>query len=238
MTDLWSLDSRQHLQYFFTLLDNHTPFCLIRPSDGEYYVLIGRDFNNIDNWHFNGTGTLKDDLSKQLHIASANSNTYIGIPCQNCNAEIMAYYMNTFNMNHSKTTFANIVCNSNWNTFVHKFKNDHIPFYYIGPKITSSTHTFTIMGHFEVDPFLVNKWDTEKKEVTDALFSWISSRSGIFCFSVGPISKIWASQAFEAYPSNTYLDIGSAFDYDLKGSSNRVYTNSTSYFSQLDCKFE
>jgi len=238
MTELWVLNNRQHLEHFFTLLDNHTPFCLIRPSDGEYGVLIGRDFNNIDDWYFNGTGTLKDDLFNQIRIASTNPNTYIGIPCQKCNREIMMYYMNTFNMNKSTTTFANIFCNSNWQPFTNKLKNSHIPIYYIGPKITSTNHLFNIVEHFEVDPFLVNKWDEQKAEVTSSLLSWISSRSGIFCFSVGPISKIWASQAFELYSTNTYLDVGSAFDYELKGASNRIYTIPNSYFSQLDCKFE
>jgi hypothetical protein len=146
--------------------------------------------------------------------------------------------MTTFNMNKNKTTYANIFCNSNWNVFVNKFKDNNIPFYYIGPKITSTTNALSIIEHFEVDPLLVDKWDTEKIALTTLLMTWIHSRSGIFCFSVGPISKIWASQAFETYPSNTYLDVGSAFDYELKGSSNRVYTVPNSYFSQLDCKFE
>jgi hypothetical protein len=211
---------------------------VIRPSDGENGVLIGRNFNNIDDWHFNGTGTLKEDLSNQLHIASKNSNTYIGIPCQICNKDIMMYYMNTFNMNRLRTTYANLFCNSNWQPFITKLKDNYIPIYYIGPKIISTTHSFNIVDHFGVDPFLVNKWDTDKLEVTISLLSWISSRSGIFCFSVGPISKIWASQSFEKYPSNTYLDVGSAFDYELKGTSNRHYTIPNSDLSQLDCKFE
>jgi hypothetical protein len=237
MTDLWSLDSRQHLQYFFTLLDSHIPFCILRPGDGEYSIIIGKELTTIDNWHFNGTSVLKDDLTKQLHIASINPNTYIGIPCQGCNRDMMNYFMTSFNMNKNKTTYANVFCNSNWKTFINKFKDNNLPFYYIGPKITSTTHTLTIIEQFEVDPLLVDKWDTEKTVLTTLLMTWISSRSGIFCFSIGPISKIWASQAFEAYPSNTYLDVGSAFDYDLKGSSNRIYTDPTSYFSQLDCKF-
>ena len=235
---MFELNSKQHLDIFLNFIEQRSPFCLIRPSDGEYYVLIGKNFNNIDNWHFNGTGSLKDDLSNQLHIASKNPNTYIGIPCQGCSREIMNYYMGTYNMNKLTTTFANIFCNSNWLKFTNTLKDNNTPIYYIGPKIISTGHRFNIVEQFEVDPFLVNKWDTEKDEVTSNLLSWISSRSGIFCFAVGPISKIWASKAFEMYSYNIYLDVGSAFDYDLKGDSNRLYTVPNSYFSKLDCRFE
>jgi|LauGreDrversion4_2_1035121.scaffolds.fasta_scaffold277838_2 hypothetical protein len=235
---MFELNSKQHLDIFLTFIEQRSPFCLIRPSDGEYYVLIGKKFNNIDNWHFNGTGSLKDDLSNQLHIASKSPNTYIGIPCQDCNREIMYYYMETYNMNKSTTTFANIFCNSNWHKFTHTLKDNNTPIYYIGPKITSTNNKFNIVEHFEVDPFLVDKWDIEKNTITASVLSWISSRSGVFCFSVGPISKIWASKAFELYSSNIYLDVGSAFDYDLKGGSNRLYTVPNSHYSRLDCRFE
>ena len=235
---MFELNSKQHLDIFLNYIEQRTPFCLIRPSDGEYYVLIGNTFNNIDNWHFNGTGSLKDDLSNQLHIASKNPNTYIGIPCQDCNREIMVYYMTTYSMNKSNTTYANIFCNSNWHKFTNILKDNSVPIYYIGPKITSTDNRFNIVEQFEVDPFLVDKWDAEKDTTTANVLSWISSRSGIFCFSVGPISKIWASKAFEMYSSNIYLDVGSAFDYDLKGSSNRLYTVPNSHYSRLDCRFE
>jgi hypothetical protein len=235
---MYHLDSKQHLDIFLNYIHERKPFCLIRPSDGEYYVLIGRNFNNIDDWHFNGTGSLKDDLSNQIHIASKNPNTYIGIPCQVCSSEIMNYYVKTYNMNKDTTTYANIFCNNNWNKFTTTLKFNSTPIYYIGPKVSSNNHKFNIVEQFEVDPFLVNKWDTEKETETEKVLSWISERKGIFCFSVGPISKIWASKAFENYSSNIYLDVGSAFDYDLKGGSNRLYTESNSYFSRLDCKFQ
>ena len=105
---MFSLNSIQHLDVFINFIKERKPFCLIRPCDGEYYVLIGRNFNNIDNWHFNGIGSLKDDLSNQLYIASKNSNTYIGIPCPCCNQEIMNYYISTYNLRNENTTYANI----------------------------------------------------------------------------------------------------------------------------------
>jgi len=235
---MFSLNSIQHLDVFINFIKERKPFCLIRPCDGEYYVLIGRNFNNIDNWHFNGIGSLKDDLSNQLYIASKNSNTYIGIPCPCCNQEIMNYYISTYNLRNENTTYANIFCNNNWKKFINTFKDNQLPIYYIGPKITNITHKFNIVEQYEVDQFLVDKWDTENTTVTNDVLKWISLRSGIFCFSVGPISKIWASKAFEQYNSNIYLDIGSSFDYDLKGESNRIYTHSNSYYSQLVCKFQ
>lgn len=232
-----SLDSKEHLDIFINFIKKRIPFCILRPGDGEYYILIGRDFNTIDNWHFNGKGSLKDDLFNQLHIASKNPNTYIGLPCPCCSKNMLTYYKSTFSLKETNITYANVFCNNNWHKFIDTFKNDKIPFYYIGPKILSTTHKLNIIENFEIDQYLVNTWDDNKQEITDNLLSWISSRSGIFCFSAGPITKIWASMAFEKYNTNIYIDVGSAFDYDLKKGSNREYTISNSYYSKLVCKF-
>lgn len=186
---MFQLNSKEHLDIFIKFIEERRAFCLIRPSDGEYSVLIGNKFNNIDDWHFNGTGSLKDDLSNQLHIASKNTNTYIGIPCQGCSREIMDYYMRTYNMNKLTTTFANIFCNSNWLKFTNTLKDNNTPIYYIGPKITSTGHRFNIVEQFEVDPFLVNKWDIEKDTITSNLLSWISSRWNIYVLPLAPYQK-------------------------------------------------
>lgn len=230
-------NSLQHLFEVLKKIHMQESFCIIRPSDGEYMVLRGDNFNNIDNWHFNGVGSLKKDLAEAIEKAAKTPNTYIGIPCPCDNVEIMTYYCQTFGITKENATYANLFCNRNWEFFMQYMKADQKPFYFIGPKIQNPNHGLNIQGHFETDEFLVNQWDEQKEKVTNNLREWMKGKQGLFCFSVGPIAKIWASELFCEFPSNCMLDVGSAFDKFLKGSSNRDYANKVR-FHDLVCDFK
>jgi hypothetical protein len=229
-------NSIEHLNLFLDKIINSEPFCVIRPSDGEYKVLQGDNFNNIDNWHFDGKSSLKDDLFNSIMISASENNVYIGIPTPSDSQEICDYYRNTFSLKHTNTTYANIFCNYNWKTFVHVFKNLQTPFYFIGPKITNKDHGLNIQEHFEIDEFLVNNWDEKKELVTKSLMLWAENKSGIFLFSAGPIAKIWAPELFRVKNTSICLDVGSTLDYFIKGDSNRLYTKDN-YFSSLVSNF-
>lgn len=230
-------NSLQHLVQVLTKIHNKESFCVIRPSDGEYMVLRGDTFNNIDNWHFNGTGSLKTDLSTAIQEAAKTPNTYIGIPCPCDNMEILDYYCKTYGLTKENTTYANLFCNRNWEYFTQYFLVEKVPLYFIGPAIKNPNHGFSIIDHFVTDEYLVNNWDTEKTSVTEKLREWMKGKQGLFCFSVGPIAKIWASQLFREFPGNSILDVGSAFDKFFKGSSNRDYANKVR-FHDLVCDFK
>lgn len=231
------MDSRSHLKVFLGRIAKNEPTCIIRPSDGEYGVLIGREFSNIDNWYFDGKGTLKHDLYAAIKKASILENTYIGIPCQGCSQEIKSYYCNEFKIPFEKLTFANLFCNSNWHPFVSFFKDYKIPFYYIGPQPKMESPSLNMLENYRTNEFLVNTWDTNSADETKKFLDWLNGKKGVFCFSVGPIAKVWAVEAMLQDPTNIYLDVGSAFDKDFKGESNRLYTQDGSYFSGLDCRF-
>jgi hypothetical protein len=227
-------NSIQHILFFLQKIQAKEPFCVVRPSDGEYMVLQGMNFNNIDNWHFNGSGSLKNDLKDALHKAADTPFTYIGIPCPCDNIEILNYYVSTYGLTTNKT-YANLFCNRNWPIFTQFFLEEKIPFYFIGPKIAYNSD-LNVIEAFEVDEFLVNHWDEQKSIVSSTLRAWMNGKSGIFCFSVGPIAKIWASELFREFPGNIMMDIGSAFDKFFKGSSNRDYANGVR-FHNLVCDF-
>jgi hypothetical protein len=229
-------NSIDHLNFFLTKLINFEPFCVIRPSDGEYKVLQGHNFNNIDDWHFNGKSSLKDDLFNSIMISTRENNVYIGIPSHGDSEEICEYYRNTFILKDANTTYANIFCNYNWKTFVNIFKNTQIPFFFIGPKIMNKEHGLNIQEHFEIDEFLVNNWDEKKEDVTKSLMLWTENKNGIFLFSAGPIAKIWAPTLFRVKNNSICLDVGSTLDYFIKGDSNRLYTKDN-YFSSLVSNF-
>ena len=230
-------NSLQHLFEVLKKIHAREPLCIIRPSDGEYMVLRGDNFNNIDNWHFNGTGSLKSDLHHAIEKAAKTPNTYIGIPCPCDNIEILTYYCQTFGITKANATYANLFCNRNWDFFIQYMSLDKIPFYFIGPKIQNPEHGFIVTDQFVTDEFLVNHWDEKKSEVSGQLREWMKGKQGIFCFSVGPIAKIWASELFREFPGNIMLDVGSAFDKFFKGASNRDYANRRR-FHDLVCDFK
>jgi hypothetical protein len=230
-------NSLHHIYEILKKIHMKESFCVIRPSDGEFMVLRGDTFNNIDDWHFNGTGSLKTDLSQAIHDAAKTPHTYVGIPCPCDNVEIMEYYCKTYGLTKENTTYANLFCNRNWQFFTEYFLSERVPFYFIGPKIQNPGHGLTITDHFVTDEFLVNNWDEQKKTVSRNLREWMKGKQGIFCFSVGPIAKIWASQLFREFPGNIMLDVGSAFDKFIKGSSNRDYANGVRFHS-LVCDFK
>jgi hypothetical protein len=229
-------NSLQHIYQLLKRIYAKESCCIIRPSDGEYMVLRGDNFHNIDNWHFNGVGTLKQDLHNAIQKAAKTPNTYVGIPCPCDNIEIMDYYCKTFDLTKANTTYANLFCNRNWPLFIQYIVGEKVPIYFIGPPIENNQHGLNIQGHFQTDPFLVNQWDEKKQEVSAQLREWMRDKQGIFCFSVGPIAKIWASELFREFPGNIMLDIGSAFDKLIKGSSNRDYANGVR-FHTLVCDF-
>jgi len=230
-------NSLQHLIEVLKKIHTRESFCVIRPSDGEYMVLRGDNFHNIDNWHFNGTGSLKTDLANAIQKAAQTPNTYVGIPCPCDNKEILTYYCQTFGLTKTNATYANLFCNRNWDFFIQYFMMEKVPFYFIGPQIKNPNHGLNVVDQFVTDEFLVNKWDTEKDSVCSALREWMKGKQGIFCFSVGPIAKIWASELFRDFPGNICLDVGSAFDKFFKGSSNRDYANKVR-FHDLICDFK
>lgn len=230
-------NSLQHLVDVLKKIHARESFCVIRPSDGEYMVLRGDNFHNIDNWHFNGIGSLKEDLSNAIQKAAQTPNTYIGIPCPCDNIEILRYYCETYGITKQNATYANLFCNRNWEFFTQYFQTEKVPFYFIGPAIKTSGHGLNVVDQFVTDEFLVNQWDEQKQSVSANLREWMKGKQGIFCFSVGPIAKIWASELFREFPGNILLDVGSAFDKFFKGASNRDYANGVR-FHNLVCDFK
>lgn len=227
--------STDDFQYFLNMIRNKSPFALIRPADGEYRVLQNTTLTNIDNWTFNSGGKLHHDLHAALHLA-VKSSCYIGIPCRCCNETMAKYYMEQFDPNPLYTTFANVFVNANWKQWIEFLHTESLSFTLVG---SSNKSNFSIDNHIKIPEFLVNDWDTKGEDYTTEVLSQITSKKNhIFLFSCGPIAKILIAKAWAAHPYNIYIDIGSSLDIFLKGSTNREYTDDSSYYSQLVCKFD
>lgn len=212
------------------------PFALIRPADGEYHILKNMSITNIDNWTFSKNGSLHTDLMESIHLAS-KKNCFIGIPCGCCNFEIGKYYITNFQLHPLYTTFANIFVNKNWKDWIDFLMGEKIPFIFVGPE--DLPIKFVVQKYIHIPLKLVNDWDSKGKEFLFNTLNLLKQyRNKLILFAGGPISKILISHAWNEYPYNIYLDIGSSLDIFMKKSSNREYTINQSRLSQLECKFD
>jgi len=224
------------LDFFMNKIRNCIPFAVIRPADGEFRVLQNESLTNVDNWTFIKNGKLYHDLTSAIHLAS-NKNCFVGIPCGCCNIDMARWYINTFKLHPSYTTFANIFVNKNWKTWIKFLLDEKIAFTFIGP--FNLPNSFIVQNYINIPLYLVNDWDSKGDEYLSMIMNEIKKyKNRLFLFSGGPISKILIANAWNQHPYNIYLDIGSSLDTFMKGSTNRYYTTDGNELSQLECKFD
>jgi hypothetical protein len=231
-------NSIQHLSTVLQWIKDEKHFGIVRPADGEFYVLSNRTLTNIDNWTFTSGSILQNDLVTSLKMK--NPNVYIGIPCPHCTLHsdsLYDKYIKLLELDDSRKTYANLFCNSNWNTFI-EFLESYTKGFNVVTCGNRNPTEFNVLDRFLIDTYLVNKWDEDKDDVTTRLFSWVSTKNNeIFCFCAGPLSKVWIPLLYEKYPNNTYLDVGSALDIFFKGETNRGYALGDYTYSNSVCNF-
>jgi hypothetical protein len=94
-----------------------------------------------------------------------------------------------------------------------------------------------VLDRYTIDPYLVNRWDSDHQNETIKLIEWVSQKENtLICFSAGPLSKIWIPLLIKQFPTNTYLDVGSSLDIFFKGESNRYYVTDEAYANNI-CEF-
>jgi hypothetical protein len=227
--------SKQHLDFFIAKIKAKEPFGLVRPADGEFRVLCNETLTNCDNWTFKANGRLRHDLYTSLLIKMPN--LYIGIPCDCCNVQMKESYEKSLLLDKTQRTYANIFCNANWKTFISFLRNLEDGFHLVtsGTKDTD----LPIKDRLLIDSLLVNHWDSLCESETPRVMKWIGGKKNqLFCFSAGPLSKIWIPIAMRLFPENIYLDVGSTLDSFTKGETNRFYTRDDDPLSNLVCAFK
>jgi len=231
---------RDHLNAILEKIRTRTPFGIIRPSDGEYSILLGKTLTNCDNWTF----TAGDSIQKQLTdaVQTVDPNLYIGIPCNTCNKEwnctqaIYSDFIDRFHVPIAQRTYANIFGNSNWKVFS-AFMKSYTPGFFM---ITSGkAHSdLPIKERFIINEKLLNVWNTEGEAETARLLQFIRNKKNeLFCFSAGPLSKIWIPMCMKENPQNMYVDIGATLDIFTKQKMTRGYVLEEGKFSKESCLF-
>jgi hypothetical protein len=225
-------NSRSHLTFFLNKIKANEPFGIIRPGDGEYAVMRDKSIHTSDSWTFKSGGIVSRDLKSA--ICADLPNLYVGISCQGCSTEIYNYMKSVLPC-AERITYANIFCNRNWQYFLDFMRERE--FYYIGPG-AAETSEFKVTGRMNVDPLLIEKWDTEREVTLRRLDEFVGPHTGkIFCISAGPCAKIFVHYLLSKYPQNIYLDCGSSLDLYLKGSTNRGYVKEFQHYAQQVCNF-
>ena len=226
------------LDLIFKKILNKEQFCIIRPSDGEFYVLQKNTFTNIDNWHNTHDNSISDDLHNAIKDAVNIPNMLIGIPCIACgeNGNIYNYYIKTYKIPENKLTYANIFGTHNYKSVIHFLKNNKIPFYYVGPG-EKKTDILNVIERFHVDEFLLNDWNIKKNSVKEKILKWIKDKNEIILFSCGPVAKILISFLSLQFPDKTLIDIGSSLDFYLKDKQSRPYMINNSVEGNQICNF-
>jgi hypothetical protein len=236
-------DSVSHLRFFLGKLARGEPFSLIRPNDGEYLIITGTHFRTQDIWAFRG-GSLREELLAAIQSYAGLDNCYVGIPCKACWDQTKTNWCKeNYKIHPNRLTYGNLVCNKNWRPFTNYFIDNAVPFYYIGPGQTP-TDKLNVLERYYTDPMQIERWDAEKTTFIEGVEAWVMGRvTGttkplIFAFSVGPLTKILISRLSLKNPGHFFLDVGSAFDLFLKGSSNRLYISNAGVCANVVCDFE
>lgn len=228
-------NSKEHFSYFINKIQKGEHFGVIRPADGEFQVLCNNTLTNCDNWTFKSGGVLSQHLYSS--VCTPMNNLYVGIPCDTCcNKEMCDTYKKILGDNKN-ITYANIFCNANWKDFIQFLKGYEKGFYLITSG-TSDCQELPIKDRFIIDPYQVNRWDTEWQTITQQILEYVKDKKNeLICFSAGPLSKIWIPLCMRFFPENIYLDVGSTLDTFVKGSSNRFYIYDTDNLSKQVCNF-
>ena len=232
----------EHLDKVIGKIRSKTPFGLIRPSDGEYAILMNRTLTNCDAWTWRANGSLRKQIAES--IRTIDPNLYIGIPCNSCNKpwnctnEIYTNFLEKFQVPPPQITYANIFMNSNWAKWTEFIRNYPRGFYLVGSGGSAETTTLQIKGRHAISATLVNSWDTDGESETARILEFVRNLRGeLICFAAGPLSKVWIPLCMKQNATNMYVDVGASLDVFTKGATNRMYTNPSHPFAKEACVF-
>ena len=64
---------REHLDWFLERIRGGKPFAIIRPSDGERMIMLGKTLTNCDRWTFQEGGSLQKLLLDSVKILNVEN---------------------------------------------------------------------------------------------------------------------------------------------------------------------
>lgn len=225
------------LDIFINNLNNKIHFAFSRFSDGEIFMLknkkisIKENICMVDDKVFGRTNYTKEELKEfdpSIHgfylnelikcINHEQDNYFKGIACTCCNGKDDVKFINKFIKNNKNITFSNLIFNGNYEKFYKFLSNfliDKNVIFIMSKYATPSNLKFKCKKIFFVgENCMVNDF-----ELIQILIDYVKNnniKNHYFLFSAGSLSNFLIYYLFSLFKDNTYLDVGSFFNPDLK----------------------
>jgi|AntRauTorckE6833_2_1112554.scaffolds.fasta_scaffold19909_2 hypothetical protein len=227
------------INYFLNKIARRKSFCLIRLGDGEYNILINKSLKVAEGWSFKEGSILTNHLKESINIDKSNVYYGISAPCDLNGQTINNYYVENIK-NNSNLTFANILCNNNYQKFKNFIQTASMNVILISCNKPDNDllGKLKIIEYYKISSDLVDNWDKEYKTHLNKV-KYLSKKytNEMFFISGGPIAKVFIATMYKYNPNNMYIDVGSTIDPFTKGVITRPYQKDGSNFNSHICKF-
>jgi hypothetical protein len=227
------------------LLKNKTPFAFNRFSDGELFILQNKELILDQNLIKIGQTTrsgpyVKEDFKhfdpaihgfcrdKLMEAFKHRQNNYFkGLSCRCCTtASDFQWQLDVLKANLSDTdlTWANLLLNGNYPLFMSEmlpYFNDYKTVFICNEKADLRSLPYVVKDFRVGYNAMINDYSK-----IEEIKTWIAQHniSGhLFLFSASSFSKMAIHQLYEAYPNNTYIDVGTTLNAFMNMSVERQY---------------
>ncbi len=229
---MFTQDFRGDLEALIAKVERREPFAFARYADGEYAVLKGQPIKGMDGWEMKPEyENLRAHIWKSLdHI---EDNYFYGISCPCCDSPKHDWFKQHMYDKHSDNlTYSNLFVNGNYKRF-----KEWIPTLNVEDvKVVSCEMPKGCeWGWHPIEPTALALYNYDIEYYKEQWKYFASGSSRIYLISAGPLSEIIIHWMYEANPTNTYIDVGSAIDEFTKGKVTRGYQIEGTEFSNKIC---
>lgn len=232
---------KEEFQKYTDLIIKKEPFALARYADGECAVMKGCSVSNpTDRWASPATlTTLGIDLLETLKHTEVNY--HYGISCQCCDIINKEYLLSLIKQDISNITYSNLFVNANYHRWMEFIKTLDRSVILIA-NMEGAGKPLPILKvdkYFAIPNNCIDFYAKHKDDFISRLRAGFSGITGqLVLISAGPLAEIIVHELYNANPTNTYIDVGSAIAEIIHGRSTRPYMNDPrSEYYKKECEF-
>lgn len=232
-------DYREHFFMLYEKLKNNENFAFSRFSDGELYMMQGKETQLADNFYILGNRKVPQKYHEEDHkhfipekhefyrqklmdsYQHLQDDYFVGLSCRCCvgnkdHQEMLDWYKG--DINSDLLTWSNLWVNGNFPKFkelmIPEFSNHDIV-YILNENANVDGLPFKVKKDFRVGKnCIINDYD----KIFD-VGNWIFDNkieNHVFLFSASSLSNYMIHYLYKSYPDNTYIDVGTTMN-DLLG---------------------
>lgn len=237
-------DFKEHFFLLYNKLKNNENFAFSRFSDGELRIMqnqelvLGDGYNKIGHTVTSGNYHPEDrkHVDPKIHSHVVNKlmecykfkkhNYYVGLSCRCCVGEIDFKQMIDWRGGDDEfLTWSNLWVNGNYDLFkeymIPEFSKHKIV-YILNEHANLGGLPFQVVRDFRVgENCIVNEFNKHEE-----IQQWIEENNienHVFLFSASSLSNFIIYELFKKYDKNTYIDIGTTLNIQLKMKGVRRY---------------